>query len=345
VQFRPDPNYLGTKRIGRRSRTVILVPDIQTYQQALQAFLQAYSCTTPAGQPLATCPLPTDLPPNLDVTAMTRVSTLSPWGEPDFDVKGRLRPTGARDGWYYMPVGTRRFGQLCTGSVDRCGPVLAAQMWVAAFRGCHGCTIVAGTFGSNPAKSLAYLKIYAKNLDGLRPGVWAIDAYTDIGNYEYDCWDGHPPSSKTIGKYPAGPHNPPNQQCPAPAEESTLVSKFSAALAAAGYHGHTRIWLGEISVFYIDTITHPGAWYGWQVEHQAADYLLKQLARPGASTLPGDPYVARLYYMRDEDGAGYPDFALVLDNTTGHQEGPVAPGAEWRTPAYAAFRFRSSPQR
>ena len=86
-------------------------------------------------------------------------------------------------------------------------------------------------------------------------------------------------------------------------------------------------------MFYIDTITHPGAWYGWQVEHQAADYLLKQLARPWASTLPGDPYVARLYYMRDEDGAGDPTtLALVLVNTTGNDEGSAGPVPKWQAP-------------
>ncbi len=38
--------------------------------------------------------------------------------------------------------------------------------------------------------------------------------------------------------------------------------------------------------------------------------------------------------MRYEDGAGYPDFALVLDDH-GHQA-PV--------PAYNAFRYRTNPR-
>ena len=218
-------------------------------------------------------------------------------------------------------------------------------MWVTASRDCHGCTVIAGTFGSNRAKSLAYLNIYAHNLSGRRPSVWAIDPYTDIDAFEYSCWDKHPKQSDVIGVYPVNPPNPPHKVCPAPDKRATLVWAYSAALRSLKYGDHTRIWLGEISVFSIDTIAHPGAWYGWQVEHQAADYLLKILARQGAGTPPGDPYVARLYYMRYSDGAGYPDVALVLDNPTGKRQGPVAPHTEWRSPAYAAFRFRATRHR
>jgi hypothetical protein len=74
--------------------------------------------------------------------------------------------------------------------------------------------------------------------------------------------------------------------------------------------------------------------FGLTIEHHAADYLLKDLASPDAFTPPGAPEVQRLYYMRYEDGAGYPDFALVLDRN-GHEK-PV--------PAYNAFRYRTNPR-
>jgi len=347
VQFRPDYNDLGTKILRHSRSTVIVVPSIETYRKAIQAFIHTYSCATSSGQPLPTCPRPTSLPQGLGVRAMTRVSTLTPWGEPDFyNSNGKPHATGARDGQFYMPVGTRRFDQPgCESGTDTCGPVLAAQMWVATARRCHGCMVIAGTFSSNSGtKASTYLRTYAKHLDGLRPAVWAIDPYTDIDAFEYGCWNQRPRSSSAVGTYPANPPTPPHAHCPTPFKQSTLVWKYSTELATLGYRSHTRIWLGEISTFYIDTIAHPGAWYGFQVQHQAADYLLKQLAKPGASTPPADPYVARLYYMRYADGAGYPDFALVLANPATTQQGPVAPGAEWRTPAYAAFQFRSAPQ-
>jgi hypothetical protein len=344
VQFRPDYNDVETNRAGR---PVIVVPDLGTYRKALQAFTGTYSCTTPSGQPEPTCPLPPGIPASLGMTAMTRVSTLTPWGEPDFYSKrGKLRASGARDGQFYMPFGGRRFDQAdCDKDVRTCGPVLAAQMWVTAAALCHGCTVIAGTFGSNPVQTMAYLKVYAQNLNGRprRPAVWAIDPYTDIENYEMACWDNHPPSLIKVHKYPKHPPTP-RRPCSAPASRSTLVWHFSKELGRLHYGSRTRIWLGEISAFYIDTIAHQGAWYGFPVEHQAADYLLKQLARPRASTPSGDPYVARLYYMRYEDGSGYPDFALVLDNIGTTKTGPVAAHTEYRVPAYAAFRFRSSPQ-
>ena len=88
-------------------------------------------------------------------------------------------------------------------------------MWVAAFRGCHGCTIVACMFGSNPQRSLPHPEIYAKNRTACAWACGEIDVI--ICNYEVPRrWDGHPPVDKMIGKYPAGPHSPPNKQCPVP---------------------------------------------------------------------------------------------------------------------------------
>ena len=108
-------------------------------------------------------------------------------------------------------------------------------------------------------------------------------------------------------------------------------------IAAAALRRDTRIWLGEISVFNIDTINHPGEHFGMTIQHEAADFLLKRLAKPGAYTPGGAPWVQRLYYMRYEDGPSLPNFALVLDNPAQHKQKRVS--------AYAAFRFRSQPQR
>lgn len=310
VQFRPDYNYLGTGGNAHH----IMVPSLATYKAAMAAFTRTYSCGS-SGSPAATCRLPASLPAPPGGGPMTRVSTVAPWGEPDFDVKGDIRANGALGGYFFMPQGHARFGQVgCAQGVNTCGPVLAAQMWVTVHNDCHGCTVIAGTFGSATGKDHAYLPIYARHLNGLRPAVWAIDDYTDIEGYEDACL-----------------HN----RCGAPSH--TLVGDFSRWLRDLGYHNKTRIWLGEISVFDINSLSSKHTNYGFAVQHKAADYLLKHLAKPGASTKPGSPWVQRLYYMRFADGAGFPDFALVLANPTTH--------TETRVPAYAAFRYRSKPQR
>lgn len=311
VQFRPDYNYLGTGRNAHH----IMIPSLATYRAAMSAFTATYNCG-PSNSAGATCPLPASLPTPSGGGPMTRVSTLAPWGEPDFDVHGSTRPNGAIDGWFFMPQGSARFGQAnCSSGVNSCGPVLAAQMWVTVHRDCRTCTVIAGTFGSSRGKDHAYLTPYAHNLNGLRPAVWAIDNYTDIEAYENACQ-----------------HN----QCGAPAPSSTLVWAYSSWLHALHYGSHTRIWFGEISVFDINSLSKNHTHYGFAVEHKAADYLLKHLAKPGASTPSGSPWVQRLYYMRYADGASYPDFALVLANPSAH--------TETRVPAYAAFRYRSAPQ-
>jgi hypothetical protein len=323
VQFRPDYNHLGTGAASDR----VTAPSYQEYKAALYAFTSVYSCGA-STSPEATCPTPPD-PTATPYPAGTparipRVATLTPWGEPDFDVPGKPRPNGVRDGGHvYMPGGKTRLGQdTCRHrpSVASCGPVLAAQMWVLAHHRCRNCTVIAGTFGSSTGKDRGYLAIYVHHLDGLRPRVWAIDDYTDVwARYEKPCLaaQGRKASS-----------------CPVPSRRSTLLDDYSGWLY--GYHytaANARIWLGEISVFDINSFDgHQD--FGLTIEHHAADYLLKDLARPGVFTPPNAPEVQRLYYMRYEDGAGYPDFALVLDHN----------GQEIRVPAYNAFRYRTDPR-
>ena len=323
VQFRPDYNHLGT---GPASGHVT-APSYQEYKAALDAFTRLYSCGASA-RPRATCPTPAD-PAATAYPAGTsprvpRVATITPWGEPDFDVKGKPRPNGVQDGGYvYLPDGKSRLGEdTCGPSPNRtnCGPVLAAQMWVLAYHRCRNCTVIAGTFGSNWGKDHGYLAIYVHHLDGLRPRVWAIDDYTDVWlGYEQLCLE-------KKGRNAAS--------CPVPSRQRTLLNAYSGWLFSYHYTAATaRIWLGEISVFGINSFgTHQD--FGPAIEDHAADYLLKDLASPGTYTAPGAPEVQRLYYMRYEDGAGYPDFALVLDDH-GHQA-PV--------PAYNAFRYRTNPR-
>ncbi|MGA2825603.1 MAG: hypothetical protein ABSF03_05740 [Streptosporangiaceae bacterium] len=323
VQFRPDYNHLGT---GSASG-LVTAPSYQEYKAALDAFTSLYSCGA-STSPEATCPTPAD-PTATPYPAGTspripRVATLTPWGEPDFDVRGGARPNGVKAGGYvYMANGKSRLGQdICEHglTVTNCGPVLAAQMWVLAYHRCRNCTVIAGTFGSSEGKDRGYLAIYVDHLDGIRPRVWAIDDYTDVWlQYEQLCL------SKKGRKA---------SSCPVPSPQITLLNAYSSWLD--GYHytaANTRIWLGEISVFDINSFgSHQH--FGPTIEHHAADYLLKDLAKPGAFTAPGAPEVQRLYYMRYEDGTGYPDFALVLDHDG--QEAPV--------PAYAAFRYRTNPR-
>jgi len=184
VQFRPDYNHLGA---GPASGHVT-APSYQEYTAALDAFTRLYSCGASAS-PQATCPTPADptatpYPPGTS-PLMPRVATVTPWGEPDFDVHGKPRPNGVQDGGYiYMPDGKSRLGQDTCARTPRnrtnCGPVLAAQMWVLAYHRCRNCTVIAGTFGSSQGKDRGYLAIYVHHLDGIRPRVWAIDDYTDV---------------------------------------------------------------------------------------------------------------------------------------------------------------------
>jgi hypothetical protein len=327
VEFRPDYNHLGTGPDSER----VIAPTLKQDKAALAAFTRLYSCGASAS-PRATCPTPPD-PAGAPYPAGTpasipRVSTLTPWGEPDYDVQGRQRPNGVKDGGYiYMPNGKGRLGQdtcaIRPRTASNCGPVLAAQMWVLAHHACRNCTVIAGTFGSNQGKDKDYLAIYVQHLNKFRPSVWAIDDYTDIWARDEN------PCLKEKGKNA--------KSCPVPPRQSTLLNAYSSWLYKYHYTAASaRIWLGEISVFDINSFcTHQNSFcthqvFGSTIERHAADYLLKDLANPGAFTPPGDPEVQRLYYMRYEDGAGYKDFALVLSGQ------PV--------PAYNAFRYRTNPR-
>jgi hypothetical protein len=125
---------------------------------------------------------------------------------------------------------------------SNCGPVLAAQMWVLAYHACRNCTVIAGTFGSSQGKDKGYLAIYVQHLNNLRPRIWAIDDYTDIwARYEKPCLNEKGKNATSCAVSP---------------RQSTLLNAYSSWLY--NYHytaASARIWLGEISVFDINSFS------------------------------------------------------------------------------------------
>ena len=274
IAFKPDPGFKSPDVVD------IGVPDIDTYTAAIKAFVSKYS--TPA---------------STDGRAHVRIIT--PWGEPD--------TPGSGDDRIFMPAGGHLFADpSCHGSeTDRtCGPVLAAHMWVAVHLACKAtCTLVgqkpgsgviAGDFSGNGGPLGTYLDVYRKNLDGLRPVVWALHPYGDIMKFE---------TYLTTGR-----------------TFSPLTASFARDLAKFGYHQHTQIWLDEVSSFqyYSQSGKHQPAWTP-TVQAAAGEYLLTRL--PKAASGPGEPVVTRVYYVNFQ-AAGQPKsqpnarWALVLGGGT-----------------------------
>jgi hypothetical protein len=313
IAFKPDANYLNTYS-GPKKDQHILAPSIATYRAAMDAFTATYSNCTAYGGTATTCnlpPVPQGFPHN--GRGMARVRIISPWGEPNFSGSA---PAGFAQlpQVFSMPKGGGTFGNAsCRAPVtpDTCGPVLAAQMWVAVANRCTGCTVVAGDFSSAPiGETRPYLDRYASSLDGRRPQVWAIHPYTDIANIE-DFY-GHVRKTQ-------------------PKLSDTLVGKFAAALRQLGYRDHTQIWLNEISTFYLHGLSAQlhKTWTR-QVQARAGRYLLDDLTRAGGRTDAGEPIVTRIYYLRYADGAKFPRWALVVGGIP--------------QPVYTVFANRSNPR-
>jgi hypothetical protein len=321
VAFKPDYNYLDPT--GKKIR----VPDIGTYEAAMNSFTALYSNCTSGGT-ASTCNLPT-----VDQQAgwaaypagtggMARVTTIAPWGEPNFqdttDKVGfaRLPQTFA------MPQGGSTFDDphCNTPAIEAtCGPVLAAQMWVALQHRCPSCTVIAGDFSSSGGLetrygSAPYLDTYNRYLKDLHggtsiyhPTTWALHPYTDVSSFEYNTLTHH-------------------ALTPLP---QTLIGTFATALHHRGYNASTHIWLDEVSAFAIDMF-HNHQHYTDQLQAQAATYLITQLTHAGGASTPGEPVVTQLYYLRYTDGAGHPDVALVV--------------ADKARPVYWAIAHRPAPQ-
>lgn len=305
VAFKPDYNYLD--RAGSR----IAVPGIATYRAAMDAFFATYG-----GQ----------------------VRIVAPWGEPNFRGDG-VAGFAHKPQVFAMPNGRATFDDPHCGphpTAADCGPVLAAQMWVAVQHRCGtGCTVIAGDFSSSGGLetsngSASYLDTYARHLDGRRPATWGVHPYLDLSTVEYD-WITHKPL---------------------PALRDTITARFATALRQLGYRNHTDIWLDEVSAFQIDMYCRPVATaprgsvacknaagrvtgmhyrYGPALQARAVSYLLDTLSWAGGRSTPGQPIVTRVYYLRYRDPVGYPNVALVLTSPNGQEQ---------RQPAYDVIAHR-----
>jgi len=313
IAFKPDYNYLTP------DRKHIAVPDIRTYRAAMDAFTALYSNCTAYGGTATSCNLPPEpagFPPNPG--GMARVRIIAPWGEPDFNEKG-LAGFSHLPQKFAMPKsgGSGTFGRAnCHNSftVDACGPVLAAQMWVAVSNSCKAAcylpkgtgrlhTVIGGDFSGGGGNRTdggrqSYLVTYAKFLKNLtgppktyRPAVWGVHPYGDIFGIEtYDAKvRNHLAARKPVLKY-------------------TATAKFAENLRDLHYGTNTEIWLNEITVFYQKymngKVQHP-TWTR-AVQTDAARYLLDTLGRigrPGEVTTRGEPVVTRIYYLNYAAGS------------------------------------------
>lgn len=260
IAFKPDYNY--------QSRGRIMIPDLRTYEAAISAFTALYSNCP--GTP-STC---------ADGTARVRI--IAPWGEPEFKGTSRAGTFHKLPQVFYLQSGRRFDAAHCPAHATdaNCGPALAAQMWVTVQHRCPSCTIIAGDFGSNQGKDFAYLSVYRKYLRDLhgghavyRPDVWAIHPYTDVIGFERSI----------------------QQHRPLTPLHETLVGKFARQLRGYGYRSHTSIWLDEVSSFTVDFSGHR---YSRAIQVQGAYDLLTYLPRAGGPSVPGEPVVTRIYYMR-----------------------------------------------
>ena len=252
-----------------------MIPDLKTYEAAIQAFVSTYSCpSAPAG---ATCP-----------DGLARVGIIAPWGEPEFKGAGQVGTYHKLPQYFYMQDGRRFDATNCPAHASdvNCGPALAAQMWVAVHHRCPACIDIAGDFGSNRNKDFAYLAVYHRYLRDLhggraiyRPAVWAIHPYTDVIAFER------------------------HQDVPL---QQTLVGQYARRLRSVGFGGHTQIWLDEVSSFTVDFSKRH---YSRQTQAMGASKLLHVLPGAGGASVPGEPVVTRIYYMRF---AGAPHDALIV---------------------------------
>ncbi|MBV9796006.1 MAG: hypothetical protein JO016_18930 [Actinobacteria bacterium] len=259
----------------------IMIPSLSSYEAAIRAFVAAYSCpSAPAG---ALCP-----------DGLARVSIIAPWGEPEFQGSGQAGLDHLPQ-YFYLQDGRRFDATNCPAHASdvNCGPALAAQMWVTVHHRCPSCTDIAGDFGSNRAKGFAYLAVYHKYLRDLhggrtvyRPAVWAIHPYTDVIAYER------------------------HQNVPL---ADTLVGRYAQELRRTGFGSKTQIWLDEVSSF---TVDFSGRHYSRATQALGAYRLLHALPRAGGASVPGEPVVTRIYYMRF---AGETPDALIV----GGQREPI----------------------
>ena len=234
----------------------VVIPTLGVYEAAVSAFLIAYP----------------------------QVKIIAPWGEPDYQPKNEPKFTiGGQPGTNFGGASCLPKPQRTAGN---CGPLLAAQMWVAVRHRCPSCTVVAGDFGGNPGQDKKYFGLYSRYLRDMsggskvyHPVVWAIHPYSDTTTAE-----------REIAK---------SGRVTRPLND-TLVAAFARWLSSwqekDHYHGSTRIWLDEISSFlYSDKTSKTCKKDGQCVQAAGGRYLFRTL--PSAASGTG-LRVTRIYYMR-----------------------------------------------
>lgn len=256
IAFKPDYCYQNPAGCPDNQTGRVLIPALSRYEAAVSAFVKAYP----------------------------QVKIIAPWGEPDF------QPGGSEPKFSIGHPGGANFGQASCPrrrpTVSNCGPMLAAQMWVAVRHRCPSCTVIAGDFGGNPGHDKSYFPVYQKYLRDLsgghkiyHPAVWGIHPYGDMETAE----------QQIQGK---------KQRVTEPVR-NTLVAGFASWLKADGYGASTQIWLDEISSFTYSSKTSDCAkhndCFSPQTQRKGAVYLFNKLAQAPTAA---QPRVTRIYYMR-----------------------------------------------
>lgn len=348
IAFKPDYDYRNLNP-GRSSPGIpynaILAPSIANYRTAMTAFVDEYSLCKYGSDPSgADCVLLSGAagpPPGGSGACASspcgaRVHIISPWGEPDF---ASSQPAGnalgsipASPQEFYIPYGGNLLSTAqCTAngksstSTNWCGPVLAAQYYMAVLNACGtGCEltsgpganqlnsgIVAGDYSSGVASqtgavegtggaitSQPYWQTYSQHLNncagcaGVRPWTWGVHSYTDVSDYEYCTGD-------------------PGNSYPPPGYHAKTV-QMANDLSSIGYGSRTSIWLNEISVYYRAGFHPPSGCQNnvsssFSQRRQAFAFLFTDGADSGV-TLPAEipasePQLDRLYYMRAYTGS------------------------------------------
>ena len=93
-----------------------------------------------------------------------------------------------------------------------------------------------------------------------------------------------------------------------PAYALITIGRANRRHRGAGFGGHTQIWLDEVSSF---TVDFSNRHYSRQTQAMGADKLLHTLPGAGGASVPGEPVVTRIYYMRF---AGASHDALIVNS-------------------------------
>jgi hypothetical protein len=355
IAFKPDYDYRNLNTSLNSSAipsNAILAPSIDNYRTAVSAFVSEYSLcgngSDPSGGACVLLSGSAGPPPGgsgacASAPCGARVHIISPWGEPDFTsaqtAGNSLGSIPASPQQFYIPSGgnqlsTAQCNANGTSSTNTnwCGPVLAAQYYMAVLNACGaGCEltsgpaanqlnsgIVAGDYSSGVASqtapvegtdgsvtSQAYWRTYAQHLDncatcsGVRPWTWGVHSYTDASDYEYCTGD------------------PGNTYPPAGYHSKTV--QFAGDLSGIGYGSQTSIWLNEISVYYQALYNPPSGCTNnrsstFSGRRQAFAFLFLDGVNSSASLpaqIPGnEPQVDRLYYLRAFTGSA-PDATYI----------------------------------